>query len=398
MNLFQAQKSLTAAMCAVLLSCIGISLPYPILAPYFINEINPLTTFHSLPPKFLLGVVLAVYPLGVLIGSSLIGAASDIFGRKRMLQITLFISAIGYIGSAYAFVEQSFLMLIITRFITGFCEGNISVAKAIATDLSPTLDKTTTFSLINATGYAGWLIGPLLGGFLAHLGIANVFFIAVGITFIALFSISVLLPTEQIINNKHSSICRIISKQNSFVLLKNKSLLVIFTAYFLATLGLNAYYEFYPLFLTEQFEFKAKSIGLITVVVTSFMIICSIFVVKKIKQKIGLINGSILGLALLTACLFMHNIIPEQGLWPFYGVIGFCIAIFNGFIPVYISEKFSHLGQGQLMGLVTTTFSLANVIMALIGSAIAIISTTWAITLGAFLCLLATLLFIKTQR
>jgi len=390
MNLHLAKKSLTAAMCAVLLSCIGISLPYPILAPYFINEVNPLTTFYGLPSKFLLGVVLAVYPLGVLIGSALIGAVSDIFGRKLMLQLTLFVSAIGYIGSAYAFIEQSFLMLIITRFITGFCEGNISVAKAIATDLSPTLDKTTTFSLINAT--------PFLGGLLAPLGIANVFFIAVGITFIALFSISLLLPVEQPITNNHSSIYRIFSQQNSFVLLKNKSLLIVFSAYFLATLGLNAYYEFYPLFLTEQFEFTAKSIGLITVVVTSFMIISSIFVVKKIKRQIGLIKGSMLGLALLTVCLFIHNMIPEQWLWPFYGVFGFCIAIFNGFIPVYISEKFNHLGQGQLMGLVTTTFSLANVIMALVGSAIAIISTTWAITLGAVLCLLATLLFIKTQR
>jgi len=398
MDLIQAKKSLTAAMTAVLLSCIGISLPYPILAPYFINEVNPLTTFSALPPKFLLGIVLAVYPLGVLIGSSIIGAASDVFGRKRMLQLTLFASALGYIGSAYAFVEQSFMMLIITRFITGFCEGNISVAKAIATDLSPTLDKTTTFSLINATGYAGWLIGPLLGGFLAPIGIDNVFFIAAGITFIALMSITLLLPNDPIKTNKHRSIYRLIRQQNSFILLRNKEVFIVFSAYFLATLGLNAYYEFYPLYLTEMFNFSSRSIGLITVVVTSFMIVSSIFAIKKIKQRTGLIKGSILGLALLTTCLFIHTIIPESLLWPFYGVIGVCIAIFNGFIPVYISEKFSHIGQGQLMGLVTTTFSLANVLIALIGSAIAIISTNGAILLGAILCLFATLIFINSQQ
>ncbi len=397
MDLLQAKKSLTAAMCAVLLSCIGISLPYPILAPYFVDVINPITTFNDLPPKFLLGLVLAVYPFGVLIGSAVIGAASDVWGRKSVLMTTLFLSAFGYAGTIMAFVVESFPLLIITRFITGLCEGNISVAKAIAIDLSPTLDKTRTFSLINATGYAGWLIGPLMGGILHPFGIDFVFTVAVVITLIACLSIGFLLPKDTISESQQVNLARLIRKQNSFTLLKHKAIFFLFSIYFLATLGLNAYYEFYPLLLAEHFSFSSTQIGLITALLTSFMIFTSIFVVTRIKERIGLQKGALLGLALLSLILMLHSFVSQAFLWPYYAFVGVCIALFNGFIPVYISDKFSHIGQGQLMGLLTTTFSLANVLIAILGSLIAIISTDLAIMFGAFLALISTLLFYRYQ-
>lgn len=398
MELIQAKKSLVAAMCAVLLSCIGISLPYPILAPYFIEIENAITTYQQLPPKFLLGLILAIYPLGVLIGSALIGAASDIWGRKKVLLTTLFLSAFGYAGTILAFVVESFPLLLLTRFLTGLCEGNISVAKAIAVDLSPVLDKTRTFSLINATGYAGWLIGPLLGGLLEPFGIDFVFMVAVAITIFACLFISLLLPKDSIVIVKPKNLSHLIRKQNSFVLLKHKDILTLFMVYFLATLGLNAYYEFYPVLLAENFTFSSTRIGLITALLTSFMIFTSVFIVTRIKNKIGLERGALLGLFMLSVTLLFHTFISQSYIWPYYAFVGVCIALFNGFIPVYISDKFSHIGQGQLMGLITTTFSLANVVIALIGSVLAIFNTHWAIIFGAMLALMSTALFYRYQK
>ena len=60
----QAVKALLTMMLVVLLSCAGIALPYPILAPLFLNEVSSLTTFAGIPPKLLLGLILAIYPLG----------------------------------------------------------------------------------------------------------------------------------------------------------------------------------------------------------------------------------------------------------------------------------------------------------------------------------------------
>ena len=95
-EVIKAKKSLFSVMLVVLFSSAGIALPYPILAPLFLNEVSALTTFADLPSKILLGIILAIYPLGVIFGSSVLGAASGIYGRKKTLVITLVLTAVSY--------------------------------------------------------------------------------------------------------------------------------------------------------------------------------------------------------------------------------------------------------------------------------------------------------------
>ena len=89
---------LIASACLLgLLSTTGASLPYPILAPLFAGDGgNGLTGFLGLPAKLLLGVALMVNPLGLLIGSAVLGAISDRFGRRCMLLATALGSALGH--------------------------------------------------------------------------------------------------------------------------------------------------------------------------------------------------------------------------------------------------------------------------------------------------------------
>lgn len=395
----KAKKSLFSVMLVVLFSSAGIALPYPILAPLFLNEISPLTTFAGLPSKILLGIILAIYPLGVILGSSVLGAASGIYGRKKTLIITLILTIISYVLSAFAVMAESFLLLILARFVTGVFSGNISIAKAVAVDLSPTLDKTYTFNLVNATGYLGWLLGPLAGGLLAIYGLDTVFYFAAIALIVALMSVTLLLHAD-VIKPTVSKIqfLQLFSKQNSFALLNNDKIRRIFLIYLLATLGLNAYYEFYPVWLVEKFDFSSASIGYITVVLTLFMTITSVFFVKQLKHLLGLKFGAITGMALMALLFSLHPLLSMTSVWPIYAVTGVAIAIFNGLLPVYISEQYANIEQGQLMGLITTTFSVANVLMALIGSALALLGAHWAILFGAALLVVAAIDFHFSQE
>lgn len=394
----KAKKSLFSVMLVVLFSSAGIALPYPILAPLFLNEISPLTTFADLPSKILLGIILAIYPLGVILGSSVLGAASGVYGRKKTLNITLILTVVGYVLSALVVIAESFLLLALARFVTGVFSGNISIAKAIAVDLSPTLDKTYTFNLVNATSYLGWLLGPLAGGLLAVYGLDTVFFFAAAVLLIALFSVAIILPKDELkCRQEKTTFIALFSKQNSFALLANKQIRRIFFIYLLATLGLNAYYEFYPVWLVEKFDFSSLAIGYITVVLTLFMTITSVFFVKQLKQLFGLKFGAIVGMVLMAMLFFLHPWLSSTAVWPIYAITGIAIAIFNGLLPVYISEQYSNIEQGQLMGLITTVFSLANVLIALIGSALALFGAHWAIIFGAVLLIIATLDFNYSQ-
>lgn len=396
---FKAKKTLYSVMLVVLFSCAGIALPYPVLAPIFLNEISPLTTFANLPSKISLGIILAIYPLGVILGSSVLGAASGLYGRKKTLLITLVLTIMGYVLSALAVVAESFLMLIFARFITGVFSGNISIAKAIAVDLSPTLDKTHTFNLVNATGYIGWLLGPLAGGLLAIYGLDAVFYVAAIALVIALLSVTFFLQADASeLNQSNVKFSQLFSKQNSFALLANTKIRRIFLIYLLATLGLNAYYEFYPVWLVENFNFTSLNIGYITVVLTLCMTITSVFFVKKLKLIIGLKFGAIFGMVLMAVLFSLHLLLSATSVWPVYAITGIAIAIFNGLLPVYISEQYAEIEQGQLMGLITTTFSVANVLMALIGSALALLGAHWAILFGAILLMIASVDFHLSQE
>jgi MFS family permease len=73
------------------------ALPFPMLAPYFLSAGGDpgLVAFLGIHPKLLLGMLLAVYPLGILVGSSFLGAFSDHFGRKRVLVVTLCLGGAG---------------------------------------------------------------------------------------------------------------------------------------------------------------------------------------------------------------------------------------------------------------------------------------------------------------
>ncbi|SEL26458.1 Predicted arabinose efflux permease, MFS family [Colwellia chukchiensis] len=395
----QAKKTLFSVMLVVLFSSAGIALPYPILAPLFLNEISPLTTFAHLPSKILLGIILATYPLGVIIGSSVLGAASGVYGRKKVLILTLVLTALSYVLSALAVIAENFLLLAIARFVTGVFAGNISIAKAIAVDLSPKLDKTYTFNLVNATGYLGWLLGPLAGGLLASYGLDTVFFFAAATLFIALISVLTFLPfDEKAWSQEQIKFRQLFSSQNSFALLSNSKIRRIFSIYLLATLGLNAYYEFYPVWLVERFAFSSAAIGYITVLLTLFMIFTSVFMVKKLNYLLGLKNGATLGMVLMALLFVIHPLLSSSTIWPVYGAIGVAIAIFNGLLPVYISEQYADIEQGQLMGLITTVFSLASVIMALVGSALALFGAHWAIIFGALLLFIAAIDFSYSQH
>ena len=44
---------------------------------------------------------------------------------------------------------------------------------------------------------------------------------------------------------------------------------------------------------------------------------------------------------------------------------GFPDAVYNAVLPSWCSERFGHLGQGAVMGLISTTFYLANILIAL---------------------------------
>lgn len=122
----------------VFVGFLGISMPYLIFPALFMNpaySILPETCGYT-NKALLLGITLGAYPLGQFIGSPILGALSDDYGRKRLLAASLFLNAVCNLVTGLALCWQQVELLIFSRFASGLMEGNIAIARAMANDRS----------------------------------------------------------------------------------------------------------------------------------------------------------------------------------------------------------------------------------------------------------------------
>ncbi|WP_223669056.1 MFS transporter [Kangiella shandongensis] len=397
------QKAVWVLISVMLLSVLGtagIALPYPVLAPYFLDAPpNDLTHFMGIHPKILLGFSLAFYPLGLLIGNIFVGALSDSYGRRKVLLITLFGSGVGYLLTAFAVIYESFIGFTLARLLTGVCEGNMSIARAIAAELHPHIERTKAISMTYAATYSGWLIGPVIGGFLVVYGVSTVFLFAalgIGVAFaLVFFTIE---RRQQRSDTQPIPFWQIIKRNNSLTLLKNRQILPIFWFYFLYSMGLNAFYDFYPVWFVDYLDANSQTIAWATVALTACMIIVSSLWVGRLNARFGEISLMVVGGALLSLALIIQPFAGKGLVFIIFGCIGVVIAIANGMVPTYLSTYFGHLGQGKVMGLQTSTFCVTNVIIASLGGPLSILSSRWVILTGAVLVLASVVVMLMTRQ
>jgi MFS family permease len=167
-----ATLRLLIAVCAVTLLCtVGMAMPYPILAPIFVDgPADAFTQYAGLPPEWLLGMALAANPAGILLGSLVLGPMSDRLGRRQVLVVTLLACAVGNLVTAGALSARWYPLFLLARFATGLTEGNIAVARALLADHHYEASRVRAFAWLNACQYGGWLLGPLIGGLLLRWG------------------------------------------------------------------------------------------------------------------------------------------------------------------------------------------------------------------------------------
>lgn len=388
------------AVCALaLMSTAGVAMPYPILAPIFVGgPVDDFTHWLGLPPEFLMGLALAVNPLGILLGSMVIGPLSDRYGRRRVLSVTLSATLAGYLLSAWALGQRSYTLFLLARFVTGLTEGNVAVARALLADLHPRIDRTRGFAWLNACLYSGWLLGPLIGGLTLPLG-EPVPFLLAALALLPCMAVLVWgLPRGAPLSCQ-GGLWAAVREQQALGLLRQDALLRrLFWLQLGFALGCNALYEFSPLWLVQQLDLDSRGIAWVTAGQCAAMTLASALAgrfggtghsgARRLRGagRMALLAAlGLLGLALLPG---------RVGLFVVMG-LGVPVALYNALLPAWLSERFAAHGQGRVMGLLSTIFCLANVTIALGGGLLSLLSARWVMALGALSCGLAALLLMR---
>jgi len=372
---------ITAACLLGLLSTIGASLPYPILPPLFAAEsANSFNHFLGLPSKLLFGLALTINPLGLLIGSALLGPLSDRYGRRPLLLYTAIGAGIGHAITAWALLIQSYPLFIVARFITGLLEGNGSVARAMLADQLQGSLRLRAMSWLNGAFYLGWLVGPLLAGATLHWGVTVPFWIAAIALLLVAVLVAVALPREAP-SLLRTSWWQVARERHSLNLLRHADLRTLFVLQLALTCGVASFYEFYPLWLVETGGYNAQQIAWVNVGLCGTMTLTSLLAGGP-SLHAPLLRASWYGgaVALAVATLALGNIWVGIAAIVLFGIPN---ALYNTVIQGWCAERFSAHGQGAVMGLLSTTFCIANIVVALGGSLLILLDTRLILIVGA---------------
>jgi len=381
-------RLLIAVACLLgLFSTIGASLPYPILPPLFASGAsNGLNTFLGLPPKLLFGLALTINPLGLLIGNALLGPLSDRYGRRPVLLITAIGAAVGHGVTALSLLAESYPLFIVARFVTGLLEGNGAVARAMLADRLEGDMRVSALSWLNSAFYIGWLAGPLLAGATLVFGLTVPFWIAAVALLVVAALVVVALPLDAP-SSATSAWWQVARDQHAFNLLQHAAIRKLFIVQLAFTCGVTAFYEFYPLWLVEVAGYGATGIAWMTAVLCAVMTITAPFAGRPSTiAPLRRAAWNALAVGVAVAAVGFGNVWVGLVAIALFGVPN---AIYNAVIPGWCAERFGYLGQGAVMGLLSTTFCLANILMALAGSVLTLFDTRLILWLGAALAVWA---------
>lgn len=114
--------------------------------------------------------IIATYSLGQFIATPVWGRASDRYGRKPVLVITMAGAVLSYLLLAYA---TNLWVLAVARFLNGIMAGNLAVAMAYASDATPPERRAQGMGRVGGAISLGFIIGPALGGALGGADAAS---------------------------------------------------------------------------------------------------------------------------------------------------------------------------------------------------------------------------------
>lgn len=379
---------LIASACLLgLLSTTGASLPYPILPPLFASGSgNALTSFLGLPPKLLFGIALMINPVGLLIGSAMLGPVSDRFGRRRLLLITAIGAAVGHGLTAMALVAQSYPLFLLARFVTGLLEGNGSIMRAMLAERLTGGLRNHALSWLNGSFNLGWLVGPLLAGFTVGAGITLPFYIAAGALLLGAGLAALALEREPV-SGGHAlhagSWWAVARERHSLTLLRHPPLRTLFTVHFAYACGVAAFYEFFPLWLVDVGDYDTRQIAFVNMGMCALMTFAALFAGRASPLEP---RRRASGQAALAAMAILA--VGFGSLW--VGLVGIVLfglphAYYNATLQGWSADQFAAHGQGAVMGLLSTTFCLANIVMALAGGVLSLVDTRLVLIVGGLL-------------
>jgi DHA1 family tetracycline resistance protein-like MFS transporter len=330
----------------------------------------------------LLGLTIGLYPLGQFLSTPILGELSDVYGRKKVIQLSVLGTVVASLIFAYGIILESFLILFASRFVNGLTGGLISVAQATVADVTDNKNKSQGFGILGAAFGVGFMLGPFLGGILstdmfAILGITTPFIFAAVLSSLSILFVRYRLEETSPMDKSSINWKKPFSQLRKGV--KIPGIRKLLGANFFYFSGFAFFTTFIPVFLIDRFGFSQMQTGNFFFYIGILVIIGQGYIVPKTFKKYS--EEKVMPVTLFLTGLFVL-------LQPFtYTVTVFLAAvtlfsIANAFTTVslnsLVSNKSPDRDQGLALGTNQSVRALGNAIPSMLSgvAAAAFLSST----------------------
>lgn len=375
----------------VFVDLLGFSIILPLL-PYYARH------FDATPIE--VGLLISSYSICQFIASPILGDLSDRYGRRSILIYSQIGSLIGFLLMGLALhLPQPLLWLFLARVIDGLSGGNLTVAQAYISDITKPEERAKYYGMVIGVSFGlGFLIGPMLGGFLSRFGYDIPAYAA------ALFSFASMMATVFLLPESHEKQARESSGLISYYtraieylrIVELRRLLLIF---FFMSLPFSLYVTMYPLFTDLQLRLSAEQAGYFLGLAGFLGIIWQGGVIGPLVKRIGDHRALVLGLVFSALGMSMLSLVDVW--WKLIGVaivFSFGHGITRPPLTSILMTKAPPQRRGGVLGATTSIESFSRIIAPIMGGYIIEISPPAIGWIGGIFFTLAVLIAASLYR
>ncbi|MCI5098211.1 MAG: TCR/Tet family MFS transporter [Rhodobacteraceae bacterium] len=348
----------------VMLDALGIGLVMPIM-PDLIRDVEG----GDLSQAAIWGGVLStVFAVMQFLFSPMLGSLSDRIGRRPVMLTSLFAMALVYLGMA---VAHSIWILLIGRILSGITAATHSTANAYIADISAPEHKARNFGLLGAGFGVGFVLGPLIGGFLGEFGPRAPFYVAallVGLNFL----LGIVVMSETVTDETRRPFD--LRRANPLGAFKQVSRLPgitpLMVVYFIYSVALYVYPAIWAYFTQLRFDWSTQMVGLSLALFGISMAAVQGGLIGVLLRRFGerktALYGQLFDAVAFAAIAFVTNSTLALILTPI-AALG---AVVSPALQGMMSRRVADDAQGELQGVLTSVHALSMICSPLMMAAV----------------------------
>lgn len=336
----------------------GIILP---LLPYYVESLGA--------GPIMIGLITATYSLFQILSAPVLGELSDKFGRRPVLLISIFGTAVSFLLLG---VANSLPVLFLSRILDGVTGGNISTAQAYIADITTKENRTQGMGIMMAAFSLGLVIGPALGGLLSVYGYSVPAFVAAAVAMIATVCTYFFLPESRTSTPEIKTAAKkkqVFSIRDFLDALTHPEIGLLLNISFMTMLAFALMQGTFALYTEHTLHLGAQANGLIFAYLGLVGVIVQIFLLKKVLKSIPehrLINLSTLLMAISFGLLVVSSNIVI--LLIAVTLLALTSSISRPVITGHMSKRTPDDEQGNVAGMNQSVNSVARLFGPLFGA------------------------------